>query len=542
MVVPSTESAEALAPNDISSTIRRPNHQEKVETHIMTRRQLIRSTLVLSLAALISKALGAFFRIPLQNIAGDEVLGLFNMVYPFYMIALFLSVAGIPVALSKLIAESRQNKDSEQIRDLFHTARMIAIVFGILSWLTLFLLSGPLSKLFGEPDAKLSIMIVSFTLLLAPFMAVYRGYYQGFEDMTPTGVSQVLEQTARVFLSLGVAYVLVQMNAGYETVTAGVMAGTIIGVLVSFFYLWSKKQAPDFSIRRLPFKKLRHQSRTILAISLPIAFGSLTLALMNVVDSLTIPYVLNVQGKEDATYLYGLYGRGIVLVQVATVFAASVVLPLIPSVSKRLVDHQYDKISKTIRKALTYTHLLSWPAGIGLLVLSVPLNIALFTNSEQSGVLAVIVISSIFMSFSILGTGILQGLGKPWIASIIVFGAALLKTGLNIIGVYSIGLLGAALATLVLFMLLHVANRIVIQRTITVPSTGDGWKAVISSIMMGALIGLPLLWVNVYEWSRLESMLYSTGAIFIGAVVYAALLVLFKVKEIQPYLAKWKRR
>ena len=74
----------------------------------MSQSTFVKSTLILTIATLLSKVIGSIFRIPLQNIAGDEVLGIFSLVYPVYMVALYLSVAGIPIAISKLIAEARR--------------------------------------------------------------------------------------------------------------------------------------------------------------------------------------------------------------------------------------------------------------------------------------------------------------------------------------------------------------------------------------------------------------------------------------------------
>ena len=62
----------------------------------MSQSTLVKSTLILTIATLLSKILGSIFRVPLQNIAGDEVLGIFSLVYPVYMVALYLSVVGIP--------------------------------------------------------------------------------------------------------------------------------------------------------------------------------------------------------------------------------------------------------------------------------------------------------------------------------------------------------------------------------------------------------------------------------------------------------------
>ena len=99
---------------------------------------LVKSTLILSIATLVSKILGSIFRIPLQNIAGDEVLGIFSLVYPVYMVALNLSVAGIPVAISKLISEANVQENKAEIRKIYVTAVILALLFGIISFLLIF--------------------------------------------------------------------------------------------------------------------------------------------------------------------------------------------------------------------------------------------------------------------------------------------------------------------------------------------------------------------------------------------------------------------
>ena len=85
----------------------------------MSQTTFVKSAFILTIASLLSKILGSIFRIPLQNIAGDEVLGIFSLVYPVYMVALFLSVAGIPTAISKLIAEARAINNQGNIREIY---------------------------------------------------------------------------------------------------------------------------------------------------------------------------------------------------------------------------------------------------------------------------------------------------------------------------------------------------------------------------------------------------------------------------------------
>lgn len=197
----------------------------------MSKPSFIKSTIVLTVATLVSKILGSIFRIPLQNIAGDEVLGIFNLVYPVYMVALILSVAGLPIAISKLIAEARTRNDTNSIRNIYVTASILAILFGVLSFSMIYTFSTEIAMLLGGTTTRLALVVVSTTLLISPYMAIYRGYFQGFEDMRPTAVSQVIEQFIRAGLIVTIAFYLTMNNFSNENIAGGVMLGSVLGSL-----------------------------------------------------------------------------------------------------------------------------------------------------------------------------------------------------------------------------------------------------------------------------------------------------------------------
>lgn len=198
---------------------------------------LLKSTLILSIAALLSKILGSLFRIPLQNIAGDEVLGIFTLVYPVYMVALTLSVAGIPIAISKLIAEARAKGDDQEIKHIFNVSGVLASLFGLTSFLLIYAFSHQLAEVLGGPSTRPALIVVALTLLIAPYMAVYRGFFQGYENMAPTAVSQVIEQFVRVGLILIVAVIMVQNLYSDQEVAGGIMIGSFLGAAASLVYL-----------------------------------------------------------------------------------------------------------------------------------------------------------------------------------------------------------------------------------------------------------------------------------------------------------------
>jgi len=516
----------------------------------MSQSKLLKGTVILTIATLLSKILGSIFRIPLQNIAGDEVLGIFSLVYPVYMVALYLSVAGLPLAISKLIADARAKQNGNAIQEIYRTSSILAILFGIFSFSFIFIFSEGIANMLGGPATRPALVVVAATLLVAPYMAIYRGFFQGYGDMQPTAVSQVIEQLIRVLLILGIAYILVMQDYSNEIVAAGVMVGSVIGAIASLIYLRIKyrrfdgkpKQNPAFSAKRF-----FSWSKTILVISIPIAFGAITMALFNFVDSFTISYGLRTSGAEtsEVNYLYGIYGRGQALVQIATVFATSIVLPLVPYITEKLSAGDFKGTRKTIENTHRLTHMISWPAAAGLFGLTLPLNLALFTNLEGSTMLSIINISAVFTSLTLVGTGILQGMNAQRLGAWVIVGGVILKIFLNIILIQFYGLNGAAISTLIVYFLLFAVNTALIFRRIRFKMiTSETLRIILASIIMGAIIGLPTVYFDIGAWSRLGAVGYLGIAIPLGAALYFAMLFVMRVVSKEdlknlPYIGKY---
>ena len=519
--------------------------------------KLVKSTIILAIATFISKVLGSVFRIPLQNIAGDEVLGIFSLVYPVYMVALTLSVAGIPIAISKLISEALAKQDENMIRDIFVTASILAVSFGVISFTIMYLFSEPLAEILGGQSTWLSIVIVSVTLLIAPYMAVYRGLFQGFQDMRPTAISQVIEQFIRVTLILIIAYYLVQQNKTNDVIAGGVMVGSSVGALCSLLFLrWKFTRSSIKPRSRLPYTlhTFRKMSKIILKISLPICVGAITMALLNFVDSMTIPNSLKSFGRNpnEINYLYGIYGRGLALVQIATVVSTAIVLPLIPLITENIVKKKHKETKRVIIKAHDLTHFISWPAAFGLLALTLPLNLTLFKNIEGSMAIAIIVFSSLFTSLTVLGTGVLQGMNRSNTAAIIIVIAVVLKVIMNFIFVKMFGLVGAAISTTLIYILTFIINTYAIRRQIPFPIWGRKTTVfAVSSIVMALVVGAPTLFLNIASWGRFSALMYTIFGVIVGATIYAGLVILMKgieketvyiIPGIGPLLQKLQKR
>lgn len=511
----------------------------------MKRQGLLQGTLIITLATFISKVLGGFFRIPLQNIAGDKVLGIFTLVFPVYMVALTLSVAGIPLAISRLISEARTQSDGATVQLIFRSARVVSIFFGLMGCGLLIGFSKPIAQLLGGQSTRPALMVVAVALLIVPYMAVHRGLFQGFNDMRPTAYSQMIEQTIRVLLMLVVGWVLTSQHAPNEKVGAGVMIGTSIGAFFSLIYLLITLRRSELWPReksKLRRSQLLKWSKTILVLSIPISIGSLMTALLNLVDSLTVPTALMLQKAQDINHSFGVFGRGISLVQMATVFSTALIYPMVPAISGALARKDEQQTTQLVYKVNRLNGLFSWPVAVILFVLAEPINIALFGDTQGTWVVAMLGLSSFFNAQAILETGILTGIHRQKEAAGIILLACLIKIPLNFVLVPKWGLFGAALSSIIIYILILMANhrflRLYTYRP-KVDTLRQPWDYLGVGAFMGALMGGAFM--VFHPASRLDALIYVVVSGFVGLALYG--LILLKMNGLQelsglPFFSK----
>ena len=162
----------------------------------------IKGTWILTIASLFSELMSAIYRIPLQNIVGDRGYFIYQQVYPIYGIFSVLALSGLPVVISKTFAQ----QDSPAAKSKLLKLTFTVLLAGCLA-LTIFLWGSAryLAIFMGDPNLFHEIRAVSLTFLLVPFEATFRGYFQSDLEMTPSAISQILEQFIRIIIIIGSA-------------------------------------------------------------------------------------------------------------------------------------------------------------------------------------------------------------------------------------------------------------------------------------------------------------------------------------------------
>ncbi len=435
----------------------------------------VKGAAILAITGLTARGIGAIFRIVLAAILGDEGIGLFMYAYPIYSTLLVLSTAGIPVALSKIMAEKIALYDYREALRVFKVAFLILTLSGLA--ITVIMMVG--AELFAkmivrDMQALYPLLAISPAIFFVTIMAALRGFFQGQQNMTPTAASQMLEQLVRVVFSI--AMVLLLLPLGLEYAAAGASSGAAAGGLAGFMLLAALYKGRRRNLLSLALQQKIHNPsrvRTIISrlfrLAIPVTVGGLIIPLISLIDLAIVPRQLQAAGfdLETGRALYGqLTGMASPIVYFPNVVALALSISLVPAISEAHTLSQELLIRHRSAIAIKLTVLFSVPAACGLFLLAEPITFLLYNNVEAGYSLAYMAWSVIPLCLYVSTTGILQGLGKPILPALNMFYGGIVKTilawFLTAIPVLNVG--GAALATVVgltvaaAFNLLHVAR------------------------------------------------------------------------------------
>lgn len=493
----------------------------------------VKGAAILGIAGLISKLLGAVYRIPYQNIAGDIGLYVYMQVYPLYTTLLILATAGFPIAISKIVSERVAIGDYRGASKSFRIASIVLGILGVFFFLLLYFGAPLIAKLMGDEQLTLPLRAVAWSLPLVPAVAIMRGYFQGHQNMVPTGVSQVIEQLIRVIFILVAAYWMMASYQDAYLAGAGAVFAAFpgaLGAILVLFYYWRKLSRSNAwnnsptQKQRVPALKNKAIIRSLLYYALPICLGALVLPLVPLVDSVTVVNMMLWSGVEEeaAKLLKGAFDRGQPLIQFGTFFATSLSLALVPAISEAVAQKQHQMIANRTDVAIRLTLLLGLPATFGLTLLAEPINIMLYGDSSGTQALAIQAFTIVFATLGIATSGILQGLGLVMLPARHLSYGVLVKLILNIALIPMMGISGAAIATVCAYIVAMVFNMFsIVKHTSVVISIR---KMVIKPLFAVAIMSVIVLlveWVTaaVIGSSGLSTRLANT---IIGIIAVAA--------------------
>ena len=514
---------------------------------------------ILTIGVIIMKILGFFYKIPLGNILGDEGYSMFMGAYSIYFIFFTLATAGLPVALSRLVAEADANGRVRQEEKTFRVALLTFTALGLLFASVMFFFPNWLAAVYLEnPDAGPSIRAMAPAILLVCMVSAYRGYCQGNGNMLPTTVDEVLEVLFKVIAGLILAVLVLRAYRGSPMAlpmgSAGAIFGVSIGSAVSLTYMVVYKHR-HYSSLAAPYSAGVHDPndvpgdddtvdsawkivRSIFSIGVPIALGACIMALLNSVDSkLCMNRLQSAAGftYREAKVLYGVYGKAQTLFNLPAAFITPLTISIVPAISGALARRDRGTAATVSEDSMRISAVVSIPMGVGLAVLADPIMKVLYPGSHLAGpgLLRVMGIASFFVCIVLMENAILQASGREKLTMVTLITGGIIKIIINwfLVARRDINIYGAPVGTLCSYCAMAAMDYVFMCRTLS--SRPRLLRVFSGPLAASALMGLTAwgvygLGARLLGQGRIGTLLAMCAAIGAAVIVYLVTAIVFR--------------
>lgn len=535
-----------------------------------------RGAVILLASAIIVKVIGAIFKIPLQRLIGDLGFGYFSSAYDLFLPIYTLSMAGLPIAVSRLTAACVAEGRMKDARKTLKMAKKAFLFTGLTGFIVMLIAIFPYAMLTttNAADAKyvsVCVLMVAPTVLFCCFMSAYRGYYEGMRNMYPTAISDVIEALGKLILGFSFAFVILKITGNVAYAAAGALAGIMVGTIAATAYLALRHKITGDAISAEQLctpqdeRTGKQLLKALIVIAVPVALSSIASNVTLFIDTFMVKWQLkNVMessfdfvsnmyaaavsdynasaqslGREllsasnMPTFLYGIRGEAYVLYNLIPTLTGTFGIGSVPFLTTVWVAKDKPAVKKTIETIIRTTAVIALPAGIGLASIAPQIMGLLYDGVApvQIGgpLLRMLGIAAVFAGLSVPMTNMLQAIGKPILPVRNIAIGATLKIIVNflLVGRPEINIMGAPIGTAVCYIFIFLSNTYCLLKHtgVKINFMSVLIKPAISALSCGAVaFGLSLL----CQKFNLSNIVTVAVCVMIAAVVY--LVVLFTIK------------
>lgn len=437
----------------------------------MKKQTFIQGAMILLAAGIINRVLGFIPRIALPRVIGAEGVGLYQLSYPFFIVLVTLITGGIPLAIAKLVAEADTGANRYSPQRILQVSLSFTLTLGVL-FMFLCIVFAPWVTRYVLTDERVYHTFVSMSPMIAiiAVSAVYRGYFQGKQNMIPSAASSITETIVRIVCVIWFSWLLVPQ--GIERAAAGAMLGALVGEFAGMLILlWnygrakkeqkrtevqpkSPLQNQDETTGKTPIDSAASQKgliRRLLAISVPVTAGRLVGSLSYLAETIVTAQSLALAGLSRglATAQYGaLQGMIIPLLLLPGALTSSLATSLVPSLSEASAQGDRALIHKRMHQALRLALVTGAPFSVFMYVLAEPLCLLLYNDASIGNMLKLMAPFALFIYIQPPLQAALQALDRPGKALLNTFIGAVIKISLILLLASrpEFGIIGAVIA------------------------------------------------------------------------------------------------
>lgn len=437
--------------------------------------------IVLTVANILVKSVGLISKIALNRVVGSIGAGYYSSAYEIYAFLYVISTAGLPVAISIMVSKSIASGKIKEANKIFDTSFIVFMTMGLALSGLMIAFSGALAEFIGAPETKLCIITIAPTVFFICISSCIRGYFQGFQLMGPTAVSQFIEAIGKVGIGIGCAIYAKGKGLPDYTVAAYTVMGVTAGVFLGMVYLYIQKirfreeeHVPSLNISS-DTKKKRHIVKEMFSIGIPVTVSSTVLSLTTVLDTIMIQPRLLKGGLDPVMtrICYGDYTSLVIsMFNLPTILLYPIANALVPLISGAIVGANEERRKKIRAFSIRIIAIIALPCAVGMSVFSASiLNLLMFKQDSVDRAapwLSVAAISVVFLGVIAVTNAFLNSAGKQNLPIVSMICGAVIKLIANSILIEKVGIIGAPIATVlcyvaassinVFFVIKHVGN------------------------------------------------------------------------------------
>lgn len=463
---------------------------------------LVAGTLILTGASLIARLIGVLYRVYLVRLIGPEVIGLFQMIFPLYFTLIILASAGLPMAVSRMVAERRASGRHDEIRQVVRIALIAACAMGLTVTLLLFALARPISyRLLTDGRTLPALLIITPALPAIAISSTLKGYFQGMACMVPVGVIQVVEQFVHIIFTI--AAIRACHHLGEAAITGALAFGSLAGDIVGLILIASVYRFHNSRLHRrggarnsyVGYSGILTVLREMFSLAAPVTAGRLVISLNSAINAALVPALLRHTGmpQNEVTIAYGeLTGMAMTILTIPAVLTSSMSTNLVWSVTASFAQGSTRSTSAKTWHALSLVLLAGSFFSVCFLTFGPPICKFLFGSYRAGILLAILAPGGLALYLQHILTGVFQGLGRPKIPA----ACSLASTAASTVGLYIVigrmgmGIEGAAFIATCAMLFGFTLSLTAVKRTINLPSLLPVTARVFIASICGAAVGL----------------------------------------------------
>ncbi len=508
---------------------------------------------ILAMATVISRIIGLLYTSPLTAIIGDTGNGYYSAAYQIYVIVLLISSFSIPSAMAKILSQKMAVGEYRNAQRIFHCVLVYVIVVGAIASAILYFFADR----FVMGNSVTVLKVFAPTVFLSGLLGSLRGFFQAQKTMVPTSVSQIVEQMANALVSVGGAYLLMQMVAGtsdtnramYGAIGSalGTGSGVLIGLIFMFVFYQLHKSSFLEKVKEDQHKELPVGPIFIMIFSIVTPF-ILSTCIYNVSSFLNYEVFSNIlvgvkgMDYDDVARSYGIYARkALVITNLPIALSSAMASAMIPNISSSYAKGDLVETEATVKKAMRAIMMVTIPSAAGLIVLARPIIYILFPQKtsldEAATVMMVLAVTVVFYSISTLSNAVLQGVGRVNIPVVNALVALVLQTA--VLGILllttDVNSYGLAIAAICYSFVMCILNSLALKKKILIKLdiTKTYVIPVISALIMGIVAFIiydifDILFMKIIGREYFANLFAVCIAVVVSMIVYALLMIALK--------------